>query len=76
MNEAGFGDRYLQEQTLAGLKLIKEIGGETDPPHPWYCQIVKEGTGYEFELSMNDDWLKYTRPILEAFSRPSFRESL
>jgi hypothetical protein len=29
----------LQELTLAGLKLIEEIGGETDPPHPWYCRI-------------------------------------
>ena len=57
----------LQKLTLAGLKLIEEIGGETDPPHPWYCQIVKEGTGYAFELCMNDHWLKYTRPILEAF---------
>jgi hypothetical protein len=57
----------LQELTLAGLKLIEEIGGETDPPHPWYCQIVTEGTRYEFELSTNDHWLKSTRPILEAF---------
>jgi hypothetical protein len=57
----------LQKLTMAGLKLIEEIGGETDPPHPWYCQIVKEGTGHQFELSMNDDWLRHTRPILEAF---------
>ena len=57
----------LQKLTLEGLKLIEAIGGETDPPHPWYCQIVKEGTGYAFELSMNAQWLKYTRPILEAF---------
>jgi hypothetical protein len=57
----------LQELTMAGLKLIEEIGGETDPPHPWYCQIVKEGTGHQFELSMNDDWFRHTRPILEAF---------
>ena len=48
----------LQKLTLAGFKLIEEIGGETDPPHAWYCQIVKEGTGYEFELSMNDHCLK------------------
>ena len=58
---------YLQELTLAGFKLIEEIGGETDPPYPWYCQIIKEGTALKFEATTNDDWLKSTRPILEAF---------
>jgi hypothetical protein len=57
----------LQELTLAGLKLIEEIGGEADPPYRQYCQIVKEGTEYDFKPSMNDYWLRYTRPILEAF---------
>ena len=57
---------YLQDLTAAGFKLIEEIGGETDPPHPWYCQIIKEGTALKFEASANDDWLKATRPILEA----------
>jgi hypothetical protein len=56
----------LQELTLAGFKLIEEIGGETDPPHPWYCQIAQEGIGLKFEASTNDGWLKATRPILEA----------
>jgi hypothetical protein len=58
---------YVQELILAGFRLIEEIGDEIDPPHPWYSQIVQEGTGLEFEASMNDDWLKATRPILEAF---------
>ena len=58
---------YLQELTLAGFKLIEEIGGETDAPHAWYCQIIKEGTAHKFDASTNDNWLKSTRPILEAF---------
>jgi hypothetical protein len=57
----------LQELTLAGFKLIEEIGGETDSPHPWYCQIVKEGTAHKFEASTNHNWLKSTRTILETF---------
>jgi hypothetical protein len=32
----------LQKLTLEGLKLIEEIGGETDPPHPWYCQMSRK----------------------------------
>jgi hypothetical protein len=47
--------------------LIEEIGGETDPPHPWYCQIIEEGIAHKFDASTNDNWLKSTRPILEAF---------
>jgi hypothetical protein len=57
----------LQDEIREGLKLIEQIGGETDPPNEWYCRIVKEGTEHDFDLSMNDDWLRHTRPILEAF---------
>jgi hypothetical protein len=57
----------LQKLTLEGLKLIEEIGGETDPPHPWYCQIVKEVTEYEFELSINDHWLSIRAPSVRSF---------
>jgi hypothetical protein len=31
------------------------------------AQIIAEGTGKEFDLSMNDRWLAETRPIFEAF---------
>jgi hypothetical protein len=58
----------LQEDTKAGFELIKEIGGEQDPPHQWYCQIVKEGTEGDFvEERTNANWLAETRSILEAF---------
>lgn len=29
-------------------------------------QIVSEGTGKEFELSHNENWLHHTRPMVEA----------
>src|SRR5262245_56925814 len=58
---------HCQDYIKDGLNLIKEIGGETDPPHEWFCQIVQEGTEHEFNDRTNDEWLKQTRPILEAF---------
>lgn len=30
-------------------------------------KIVADGTGKEFDLSHNENWLKHTRPIVEAF---------
>lgn len=32
-----------------------------------FLKIVAEGTGKEFEMSHNANWLKHTRPIVEAF---------
>jgi hypothetical protein len=58
---------HLQSATLAGLKLIEEIGGEIDPPYYWYTDIVKAGTEGEFTEATNDNWMAETRPILEAF---------
>lgn len=40
------------------------------PEHPmnrWFSEIVVQGTGHEFEMSHNQDWLRHTRPIVEAF---------
>lgn len=33
----------------------------------WFLEIAAQGTGHEFELSHNEDWLRHTRPIVEAF---------
>lgn len=33
----------------------------------WFSEIVAQGTGCEFEVSHNQDWLRHTRPIVEAF---------
>lgn len=33
----------------------------------WFSEIVGQGTGHEFEMSHNQDWLRHTRPIVEAF---------
>jgi hypothetical protein len=40
--------------------------------HPWFGEIVEAGTGHQFDLSCNQDWLRHTRPILEAFFHARF----
>jgi hypothetical protein len=37
-----------------------------------FVKIVADGTGGEFEISHNQDWLQHTRPILEAFFHAHF----
>lgn len=37
------------------------------PLNTWFAEIVREGTGKEFEDTGNDHWTASTRPILEAF---------
>ena len=32
-----------------------------------FLQIICEGTGKQFELAHNENWLAHTRPIIEAF---------
>ena len=38
------------------------------PLHYWFIEIVSEGTGHNFDLKHNEDWLRHTRPILEAYA--------
>jgi len=42
------------------------------PMNKWFCKIVADGTGSQFEISHNQDWLQQTRPILEAFFHAHF----
>lgn len=35
-------------------------------------QIIGEGTGHTFEASTNDNWLRQTRPIVEAYFHARF----
>ncbi len=36
------------------------------PMNRWFHEIVALGTGREFDLSHNQDWLRHARPIIEA----------
>jgi hypothetical protein len=50
-------------------KIVEEM--QTLAPHlklnEDFLQMVREGTGKEFDMSHNADWLRHTRPIIEAF---------
>ena len=59
---------YLQRPVKKAFALIKEIGGEADPPHFGYARIVEAGTAHDFqEERTNANWDVETKPILEAF---------
>ena len=40
--------------------------------NPDFEKIIAEGTGKKFDLSHNDDWLRQTRPMIEAFFHARF----
>jgi len=50
-------------QIVVNLKMLAP-GRELND---WFRQIVREGTGKEFSIEDNQNWLSVTRPILEAF---------
>jgi hypothetical protein len=58
---------YLQDPVKAAFTLIKEIGGESDPPNSEYARIVEAGTTRQFTATTNENWNAETKPILEAF---------
>ncbi|MBM3861640.1 MAG: hypothetical protein FJ395_18610 [Verrucomicrobia bacterium] len=53
----------------ATSQIVEEL--QALAPHlklnPYFRQIVAEGTGKEFKAAHNKNWLKHTRPIVEAF---------
>jgi aminoglycoside phosphotransferase len=59
---------YLQDDTGRAAELFREIGREAGRGlNPWFEEIVAAGTGIEFDVRHNDEWLRHTRPIVEAF---------
>jgi hypothetical protein len=58
---------FLQSPVEAAFSLIKEIGGEDDPPNFEYARIVEAGTAHQFSETTNANWEAETKPILEAF---------
>jgi hypothetical protein len=55
----------VQEMTEEAVALLQSLLPERSL-NAWFLQIVSEGTGKEFDPSHNDDWLRQTRPMLEA----------
>lgn len=56
----------LQEKTREIVSVLEELVPDRSL-NRWFLQIVEEGTGKRFEPEHNADWIRVTRPILEAF---------
>ena len=55
----------LQKVTSKIVEILKSLNPDCDL-HPWFLQIVQEGTGKEFTMADNQRWTEATRPIVEA----------
>jgi hypothetical protein len=57
---------HLQEMTT---KIVSQLQALALGRHmdKWFKAIIKEGTGKQFTTKHNENWLKHTRPIVEAF---------
>ena len=62
---------WLQQRTDT---IVQRLSGllPDRPLHPWFLEIVRQGTGKEFATSDNDRWTLVTRPIVEAFFHARF----
>ena len=56
----------LQRDTVEIVEKLRELWPEKHL-HPWFEEIVSQGTGLQFSSEDNRDWLRRGRPILEAF---------
>ena len=61
----------LQDQTKRIVRLLEELAPDR-PLNAWFRQIVEEGTGKAFGPNDHADWVRITRPILEAFFHARF----
>ena len=56
----------IQELTAEVAEKLRSLAPGR-PLNSWFEQMLREGTGKEFKLDDNEDWLAITRPMLEAF---------
>ncbi|SRR6266545_2216532 len=58
----------LQDYTLKAIEVFKTTADATNSQLcGLFVEIVARGTGVEFEMDHNRDWLLHTRSIVEAF---------
>lgn len=62
---------WLQQQTDTIVRRLSSLLPDR-PLHPWFLQIVRQGTGKEFTTADNNGWTLVTRPIVEAFFHARF----
>jgi|SRR5436853_1152726 len=61
----------LQEETEAIVRTLKSLAPDR-PLSPWFVEIVNAGTGKRFKPEDNAEWMRVTRPIVEAFFHARF----
>lgn len=61
----------IQESTTAAVELLKKLMPERKL-NLQFEEIIRDGTGKEFDSSVNDNWNRETRPMLEAFAHAKF----
>ena len=58
----------LQDCTVGGVEIFRGIGKTIDKKLcQWFEEIVAAGTGLEWKIEHNENWMVHTRPIAEAF---------
>jgi hypothetical protein len=58
----------LQTVTMKIVEALKKLVPEGTELNPYFKVILEEGASMkEFKLEHNHDWLKHTRPMVEAF---------
>jgi hypothetical protein len=62
---------HTQETTTQAVKLLRELLPEREL-NLSFEQIIRGGTGKEFNSRHNQNWDKHTRPMLEAFAHAKF----
>lgn len=61
-----------QDTTRSIVLLFEKIAGDEWELNQWFTKIVDAGTGHKFDLGHNNDWLKHTRPQIEAMLHAKF----
>jgi hypothetical protein len=57
----------LQEATLEMVKALKKVSPQGTELCPPFQQILATGTGRQFQVEDNQNWVERTAPIVQAF---------
>jgi hypothetical protein len=61
----------VQSRTEKAVEFLRSLLPERDLNEA-FMEIIRDGTGKEFEMKHNREWTKHTRPILEAFAHARY----
>jgi hypothetical protein len=56
-----------QHATMEVVEALRSVAPEGIPFCRMFREILENGTGREFSMEVNDDWVRQTSPILQAF---------